>query len=146
MALSDTQIKNAKPREKSYKLSDGGGLHVLVAPNGSKLWRLKYRIGGIEKLLSIGKYPLISLKEARDKAFEAKKGLSSGVDPSQAKKAQKASASGADSFETIAREWIEKFSANWSPTHKRNVIRSLELTSFLGSGSVRSMRSMLPNC
>ncbi|AKS24228.1 MAG: Putative phage integrase [Leptospirillum sp. Group II 'C75'] len=130
MALSDTQIKNAKPREKSYKLSDGGGLHVLVTPNGSKLWRLKYRIGGIEKLLSIGKYPLISLKEARDKAFEAKKGLSSGVDPSQAKKAQKASASGADSFETIAREWIEKFSPNWSETHKRNVIRRLELNLF----------------
>ena len=126
MALSDTQIKNAKPREKSYKLSDGGGLHVLVTPNGSKLWRLKYRVGGIEKTLSIGKYPLISLKEARDKAFEAKQGLVSGIDPSQAKKARKASDSGADSFETIAREWFAKFSPTWTSSHGERIIRRLE--------------------
>jgi len=126
MALSDIQIKNAKPKEKAYKLSDGGGLHVLVAPNGSKLWRLKYRIGGIEKLLSIGKYPLIGLKEARDKAFEAKQGLGSGIDPSMAKKARKESASGADSFEAIAREWFGKFSPTWSPSHGDRILRRLE--------------------
>jgi len=124
--LTDTSIRNTKPKEKPYKLSDSGGLHILVTPNGSKLWRLKYRFGGIEKLLSFGKYPQVSLKEARDKAFEAKQGLVSGIDPSQAKKAQKASASGADTFETIAREWFEKFSPTWSPSHGDRIIRRLE--------------------
>lgn len=124
--LTDTSIKNAKPKEKPYKLADGAGLYLLVNPNGSRLWRLKYRIGGIEKLLSFGAYPQVSLKDAREKTFEAKEGLSSGIDPSQVKKAQKASASGADSFETIAREWHKKFSANWSPTHADKIIQRLE--------------------
>ncbi len=124
--LTDTSIKNAKPKEKPYKLADGGGLYLLVTPNGSRLWRLKYRVGGIEKLLSFGSYPQVSLKEARDKAFEAKQGLSSGIDPSQAKKAQKASASGADSFEAVAREWFGKFSTGWAPGHAERVIRLLE--------------------
>ena len=65
MSLNDRQIKNAKPAEKPYKLTDGGGLHLAVTPVGGKLWRLKYRIGGKEKLLSIGKYPAVSLLEAR---------------------------------------------------------------------------------
>ena len=124
--LTDTSIRNAKPKEKPYKLADSGGLYLLVTPNGSRLWRLKYRVGGIEKLLSFGSYPQVSLKEARDKAFEAKQGLSSGIDPSQTKKAQKASASGADSFEAVAREWFGKFSTGWAPGHAERVIRLLE--------------------
>jgi integrase len=124
--LTDTSIRNAKPKEKPYKLADSGGLYLLVTPNGSRLWRLKYRVGGIEKLLSFGSYPQVSLKEARDKAFEAKQGLFSGIDPSQAKKAQKASASGADSFEAVAREWFGKFSTGWAPGHAERVIRLLE--------------------
>lgn len=126
MALSDVQIRNAKPKDKPYKLGDSGGLYLLVSPGGSKLWRLKYRVGGIEKLLSFGSYPQTSLIEARKKAIEAKEALRSGIDPSQAKKAQKASASGADTFETIAREWHEKFSANWAPTHASKIIQRLE--------------------
>ncbi len=126
MALTDTAIRNAKPKEKPYKLADGGGLHVLVTREGSKLWRLKYRVGGIEKLLSFGKYPQVTLQEAREKALEAKRDLRTGIDPSHAKKAQKASASGADTFETIAREWFEKFSPTWSPSHGERIIRRLE--------------------
>ncbi len=126
MALTDTEIRNARPKDKPYKLTDGQGLYLLVTPKGSKLWRLKYRIGGIEKTLSLGKYPQVSLKETRNKAFEAKQGLSSGIDPSQAKKAQKASDSGGDTFETISREWFGKFSAGWAPGHAERVIRLLE--------------------
>ena len=126
MALSDVQIRNAKPKDKPYKLTDGGGLHILVNPNGSKLWRLKYRVGGIEKLLSFGPYPQVSLIEARKKGIEAKGALRSGIDPSGAKKAQKASASGADSFETIAREWFSKFSATWTPSYGDRILRRLE--------------------
>ena len=71
MPLTDRQIKNAKPADKAYKLADGGGLYLQVTPAGGKLWRLKYRVGGKEKLLSIGKYPLISLLEAREAAESA---------------------------------------------------------------------------
>ena len=118
------------PRTSPTSLLTGGGLHILVNPNGSKLWRLKYRVGGIEKLLSFGPYPQVSLIEARKKGIEAKGALRSGIDPSGAKKAQKASASGADSFETIAREWHEKFSANWAPTHASKIIQRLERNVF----------------
>lgn len=139
--LTDTSIRNAKPKEKPYKLADSGGLHILVTPNGSRLWRLKYRVGGIEKLLSFGAYPQVSLKEARDKAFEAKQDLSSGIDPSQAKKVQKASTSGADSFEAVAREWFGKFSTGWAPGHAERVIRLLERDVFpwLGEKVIREI-------
>ena len=71
MPLTDRQIKNAKPADKVYKLADGGGLYLQITPAGGKLWRLKYRVGGKEKLLSIGKCPLISLLEAREAAESA---------------------------------------------------------------------------
>ena len=81
MPLTDRQIKNAKPADKAYKLADGGGLYLQVTPAGGKLWRLKYRVGGKEKLLSIGKYPLISLLEAREAAESARRLLAAGQDP-----------------------------------------------------------------
>ena len=124
--LTATGIKQAKPKDKPYKMGDSAGLFLLVNPNGSKWWRLKYRIAGKEKLISLGIYPEVSLVEARDKRDEAKKALRSGIDPSGAKKAQKASASGADSFETIAREWFSKFSATWTPSHGDRILRRLE--------------------
>ena len=106
--LTDTSIKNAKPGEKARKLSDEKGLVLLVNPNGSRWWRFRYRFDGKEKMLALGVYPEVTLKEAREKRDEARKMLRDGIDPSQAKKAQKASDSGADSFETIAREWFAK--------------------------------------
>lgn len=124
--LTDTSIKNAKPREKARKLSDEKGLFILVNPNGSKLWRFRYRMDGKENLLSFKNYPEVSLKEAREKRDDTRKRLRDGIDPSRAKKAQKASDSGADTFETIAREWFEKFSSTWSPSHGERIIRRLE--------------------
>ena len=89
MALSEFAVRKAKPREKPYKLADGGGLHLFVQSGGSKLWRLKYRFLGKEKLLSFGPYPLVSLAEARTKREEAKKLLVGGIDPGVQKKLDK---------------------------------------------------------
>ncbi|NOD92517.1 integrase arm-type DNA-binding domain-containing protein [Ruegeria sp. HKCCD4884] len=86
MRLTDTAIKNAKPREKDYKLFDGYGLHVLVTRSGSKLWRMKYRYRGREKLLSFGPYPLVTLKHAREKRDEARLMLLEDLDPSEERK------------------------------------------------------------
>ncbi len=81
MALSDVEVRTAKPEEKAYKLTDGEGMVLLVYPNGSKYWRLRYRFGGKEKMLALGKYPEISLADARARRDEAKKLLAQGIDP-----------------------------------------------------------------
>lgn len=109
MPLTDTTIRNAKPGEKPYKLSDEKGLFLLINPNGSKWWRLKFRVAGKEKLLSFGTYPDTGLKEARSKRDEARKLLADGVDPGETRKAQKATRNeqAANSFEVVAREWLE---------------------------------------
>ncbi len=109
MPLTDTTIRTAKPRETPYKLADGKGLFLLVSPAGGKWWRLKFRIGGKEKLLSLGTYPDTGLKEARGKRDEARKMMATGIDPSEHRKAVKATARelGANSFEVICREWLE---------------------------------------
>ena len=121
--LTDTAIKQAKPRDKAYKIFDGGGLFLLVNKNGSKYWRLKYRINDKEKLLALGVYPLISLKEAREKRFEAKKKIAQGIDPNDHKKAEKrAQREIADnSFEAVGYEWLEKKRLSWSKVHASKV-------------------------
>ncbi len=124
--LTDASIKNAKPKEKAYKLTDGEGMFLLLNPNGSRWWRFNYRIGGKHKQISFGVYPEVTLKEAREKRDEARKMLRDGIDPSQAKKAQKDSASGANSFESIAREWFSKFSPTWTPSHGERILRRME--------------------
>ena len=126
MALTDTAIKNKKPGEKPSKLSDGSGLYLLLNTTGSRLWRYDYRFDGKRKTLSFGPYPEVTLKEAREKRDNSRKMIRDGIDPSQAKKAQKESASGADSFETIAREWFSKFSPAWTPSHGERILRRLE--------------------
>jgi integrase len=109
MPLTDTAIRTAKPGEKPYKLADEKGLFLLINPNGSKWWRLKFRVAGKEKLLSFGTYPEVGLKEARNKRDDARKLLADGIDPGETRKAQKASRNeqAANSFEVIAREWLE---------------------------------------
>jgi integrase len=102
--LTDTAIRSAKPKEKPYKLADGQGLFLLVKPNGTRLWRLKYRIDGREKLLSVGMYPEVSLKIARERREDARRLMAAGVDPSAKRKAERAAR--ADTFEAIAREWL----------------------------------------
>ena len=128
MPLSDMAIKKARATEKKQKLFDGGGLYLEVAPSGGKLWRMKYRFGGKEKLLSFGPYPLISLKDAREKRDAAKRLLLESQDPAEAKKIQKLAAAyvGDDSFEYVAREWIENNSRTWVESHSVRTARRLE--------------------
>lgn len=110
MALTDTAIKNIKPGPKPAKLFDGGGLFLLVTPAGGKLWRLKYRFGGKEKLLAIGTYPAVGLAAARKKREAAQEQLAVGIDPSEAKKVDKriAKLNADNSFEAVARDWLEE--------------------------------------
>lgn len=105
--LSDTQIRSAKPTSKAVRLYDERGLYLEVTPSGGRWWRLKYRFDGREKLLSMGTYPDTSLKAARDKRDRARELLAQGVDPSDARRAERESKSleAVNSFEAVAREW-----------------------------------------
>lgn len=127
--LTDTKIRNAKPREKPYKLFDGGGLHLFITPSGGRLWRFKYRYGGKERLLSIGPYPHTSAKAARTKHAEARRQLAEGIDPCAHKAAMARSKklAASNSFEAIAREWAGTLTGGkWSAEHGRRVLNSLE--------------------
>ncbi|MEW8203389.1 MAG: integrase arm-type DNA-binding domain-containing protein [Candidatus Thiodiazotropha endolucinida] len=126
MALTDTAIRKAKPHDKARKLFDGGGLFLLINPNGSKYWRFKYRFHGVEKLLALGVYPDVSLKSARDKRDAARQQIADGIDPSEARKAEKAARASNNSFEAIAREWWAKRAASWSKGHSSRVLLRLE--------------------
>lgn len=128
MPLSDTQIRKAKPAEKTQRLSDGRGLYLEISPKGGKWWRFKYRFDGKEKRLSLGVYPDISLKDARERREEARKLVAHGVDPSEARKAEKLARRQQveDSFEAIAREWFAKKSPVWVDSHATRIIRRLE--------------------
>lgn len=110
MALSDVGVKAAKPKEKPYKLADSGGLYLLVQPNGSKLWRLKYRFAQKERTLSFGPYPLITLAAAREKRDQAKTLLLNGVDPSARRKEEKFKAitEARITFDLIAEEYVKR--------------------------------------
>lgn len=110
MALTNTAIRNAKPREKPYKLADSLGLYILVNPTGSKLWRVKYRSHGVERKLALGSYPEVSLAEAREARDAARKQLTHHVDPNVAKRRAKIEASirAGNSFASVAEELIEK--------------------------------------
>jgi Arm DNA-binding domain len=105
--LKDVAVRNAKPTAKPRKLSDGGGLHVLIQLTGSKLWRLAYRFGGKQKTLALGAYPEVSLEEARRRRDEAKKLLASSIDPSVQRKADR-QAGNDSSFRAVAEQVIAK--------------------------------------
>lgn len=124
MALTDTAIRSAKPQDKPGKLFDGGGLFLLVTPNGGKWWRLKYRFGGKEKLLSLGVYPAISLKEARKRREEAKEQIALGIDPGANRKAIKEAvrAEVNNSFEIVGREWHGKQKDSWVKSHGDKIL------------------------
>ncbi len=140
--LSDAKIRRVKVKEKPQKLFDAQGLYVLVTPTGGRWWRLKYRAGGKEKLLALGVYPEVSLKEARERREEARKQLAAGVDPGELRKAAKTAIQRGDgSFEAVAREWFERYSRNWAPEHVVTVIRRLERNAFpwLGKRPIREI-------
>ncbi len=128
MKLNDKICKNAKPKEKAYKLSDGGGLYMEVTPKGGHLWRLKYRFLNKEKKLCIGEYPTITLAEARNHRDEAKKLLANGLDPSAVKQEikQERIKEAGNTFEAIAREWHEHKKPEWSKVNAKTVIDRLE--------------------
>lgn len=128
MALTDKSIRAAKHSDKAVRLFDGGGLYLELAPNGGKWWRLKYRFAGKEKRLSLGVYPHIALKQARDRRDDAKRVLANGIDPSEQRKAQKAIVTerAGNSFEAIAREWFAAFSPKWVESHSSKILKRLE--------------------
>jgi hypothetical protein len=123
--LSDTACRTIKPTDKNQKLFDGGGLFLLVTKAGAKYWRMKYRINGKEKLLTIGVYPEISLKEARLKKEDARKLLAENIDPSEHKQLSKLIID-ENSFEFVAREWHSGYKHNWTEDHGQRILIRLE--------------------
>ncbi|OTA16991.1 integrase [Xenorhabdus beddingii] len=142
MKLTARQVETVKPQDKDFKLSDGGGLYLLVKTTGSKYWRLKYRIAGKEKLLAIGTFPLIALAEARRKRDEAKKLIAEGIDPNQDKKQKKLAAQGeiSNTFESIAREWYEGRKDRWSVGYREDMMDAFEKDVFLYIGHPRLLK------
>jgi integrase len=128
LALTDTAVRNAKPGKKPVKLFDERGLFLLVTPAGGKWWRFRYRFDGKEKLLSMGVYPDVGLKAARDRRDDARKLVADGIDPGDNRKAVKATKAGqaANSFEVVAREWFEKHKQTWAENHSAKIIQRLE--------------------
>lgn len=108
MPLTDIAVRKATPREKPYRLADGGGMYLEVAPSGGKYWRLKYRFAGKEKRLALGVYPDVSLAAAREKRDDARKKLAADIDPGEAKKAEKRAVrlAATNSFEAVALGWM----------------------------------------
>ncbi len=126
--LTATQIKQAKPKEKDYKLSDGGGLYLLVTKRNTKLWRLKYKFNGKEKLLALGAYPDITLIKARELREENKQLIANGIDPNdlkkQTKELQKQEAiKNQNTFKNIALERLEKIRDDISEPHYKRMYR-----------------------
>jgi len=146
MKLTARQVSTARPMEKAYKLADGGGLYLLVNPNGSRYWRMKYRYAGKEKLLSIGVYPDITLAEAREKRAEAKRMLAAGNDPSVAKQAAKEERAREvnNSFELLALEWHEYKKPNWSSGYADDILEYLrkDIFPYIGKKAITDIKPM----
>ena len=143
MALTIKEIDGAKPTDKPYKLADGGGLCLLVPPSGAKLWRWRYRFDGKEKMMALGEYPLVSLKEARERHAEARKALASGTDPmaerkaegeAKQKEAEARQREAENSFENVAREWWKWWKIGKSPRHADTTMRRMEADVFPAYG------------
>lgn len=151
--LNDKAVAAKQPQEKQCAFADGDGLVLIVKPNGTKLWWLRYRFGGKAKTLSLGIYPAVSLKQAREWALDARKLLAAGVDPGQIKIETKAAqitsaaavaaplAEPVDTVEEISREWLEKFSKRWSDGHLSKLTRQLEnnLFPWIGKQEIKNI-------
>ena len=136
--LTDAKVRQAKPRAKSYKLSDGNGFHLLVTPAGGKYWRWSYRYDGKQKGMAFGSYPAILLADARAKRDEALALLSEGRDPAIVKKLKiEARIEAArQTFERTARAWHENAKGQWARRHANDVLRSLERDAFPALGNL----------
>lgn len=144
MKLNARQVETAKPKDKTYKMADGGGLYLEVSAKGSKYWRMKYRRPSDRKedRLAFGVWPTVTLAEARARRDEAKKLLAQGIDPKAIQKEAQAENAGAYNFETIAREWHAS-NKRWSEDHRARVLRYLELYIFpyIGSSDIRQLKT-----
>lgn len=147
MKLTDKACKNAKPASKQYKLTDGAGLYLLVKPNGSKIWQMKYAFLEKEKTFSIGQYPLVTLLSAREARDAAKKLLMQGIDPTKAKKQEKRQAvrNAQNTFKVTALEWYDTKKPEWSESHAKNVLHRLETDIFPLLGNVPLKEIMAPD-
>jgi len=127
--LTELGVRKAKPSSKRKKLTDGRGLYLLLHPNGSKYWRMKYRFMGKEKLLALGVWPSVSLTEARKKRNESKLILKSGADPSMAKKNQKLTQyiRQSNTFGSVTEEWLEMKQKEWRSTYFDDTKRTIEI-------------------
>ncbi|WP_192459020.1 tyrosine-type recombinase/integrase [Musicola keenii] len=145
MALTDVVARTAKPREKAYKLADAHGLYLLVSPNGSKRWYLKYRFDGKESRIAFGAYPLISLAKARVKRDEVRLLLSEGIHPTEKREEEKEQAQAAlNTFEKVAKDWHRNISQNrWSQTHAGRVWRDMErnILSAIGQRHIADLKT-----
>jgi integrase len=132
MSLSDVKIRNAKPKARQYKLADGEGMFLLVHPNGSKYWRLKYYFQGRERILALGKYPEVDLAEARERRLYAKKELNAGNDPGVLKQTVKRleALKSENDFKSIALEWHDKRKHKWSLRTAKIILHRLEMHVF----------------
>ena len=138
MPLNDRQIKNAKPADKSYKLTDGGGLYLQITPAGGKLWRFDYAIDRKRKTLSIGKYPTVSLSEAREAAENARRLIAAGQDPSAAKQQAKQERQAAlqNTFEAVAKRWHADNLHRWQPIHAERILADMQKDVFPYIGQI----------
>lgn len=136
--ITDVQARTAKTKDKPYKLSDGGGLYMLVNTDGAKYWRMDYRCAGARRTLAFGKYPEVTLADARDKRLTARKLLDQDIDPSQDKKdrARALAEKNANTFEKLAREWHANKIPTWSAATARDTLRRLEIDIFPEVGSM----------
>ncbi len=156
--LTDAAIRKTTPGEKPRKLADGNGLYLEIQPSGARYWRLKYRIGGKEKRLSLGVYPAVSLADARKRCDEARALLAGGTDPSEARKERKATQAQAqvlatlaaageplpDTFEAVAREWFATRRADWSAGYAEKVIARLvaDVFPYIGARPVADVKPL----
>ena len=137
MRLTDMRVRNANPRTKPYKLSDGGGMYMLVKPDGGRYWRLDYRFAGKRRTLSLGVYPTVTLSNARARREEGRRLLAQSIDPNAVKKASKRSAkiASANTFEAIAREWIANQRDRLAVQYSTRLVARLEADIFPHIGS-----------
>jgi integrase len=135
--ITEGIIKKSRAKEKSYKVYDAEGLYLLVNPNDSKYWRMKYFFMGKEKCLSLGVYPSVSIAQARDKRDHAKRILANNEDPIEVQKTLKMEREALykNTFELVARDWYKKKELNWSQKHSKNVWQILVNDVFPGIGS-----------
>lgn len=142
MPLSDALVRNAKPRERRYKIFDETGLFLIVTPEGGKWWRCRYRWQGKEQTLSLGTYPKVTLRQARLAREAIQKQLRDGVNPSEARKASDAGMQ--DTFEVMARAWHTARAPRWSAVHAARLLRDLEKDVFpwLGMKPIRTLTAL----